>query len=65
MAVGVNCCAPEDFSGAVEIAARVTGKSVVVHPDSGEAWNAEVWSWRGVPHPTPVRSAGGGRPGHG
>lgn len=49
IAVGVNCCAPEDVPGAVETAARVTGKSVVVYPNSGEAWNAEARSWEG-PH---------------
>ncbi|MCF1598274.1 homocysteine S-methyltransferase [Streptomyces muensis] len=47
IAVGVNCCAPEDVEGAVEIAARVTGKPVVVYPNSGEAWDAEARAWNG------------------
>ncbi|WP_395575034.1 homocysteine S-methyltransferase [Streptomyces sp. BK79] len=47
VAVGVNCCAPEDVPGAVETAARVTGKTVVVYPNSGEAWNAGARSWTG------------------
>ncbi|AQS66834.1 homocysteine S-methyltransferase [Streptomyces pactum] len=47
IAVGVNCCAPEDVAGAVETAARVTGKPVVVYPNSGEAWDAEARAWRG------------------
>ncbi|GHG89070.1 homocysteine S-methyltransferase [Streptomyces lanatus] len=47
LAVGVNCCAPEDVEGAVEIAARVTGKPVVVYPNSGEAWNAGTRAWEG------------------
>ncbi|MFH8976618.1 homocysteine S-methyltransferase [Streptomyces sp. NPDC017890] len=47
IAVGVNCCAPEDVAGAVETAARVTGKPVVAYPNSGEAWDAETRSWRG------------------
>jgi homocysteine S-methyltransferase len=47
IAVGVNCCAPEDVDGAVEIAARVTGKPVVVYPNSGEAWDAEARAWNG------------------
>ncbi|POX63322.1 homocysteine S-methyltransferase [Streptomyces sp. Ru62] len=47
IAVGVNCCAPEDVPGAVEIAARVTGKPVVVYPNSGEAWDARARAWRG------------------
>ncbi|MFE6637268.1 homocysteine S-methyltransferase [Streptomyces tendae] len=47
VAVGVNCCAPEDVSGAVETAARVTGKPVVAYPNSGETWDAESRSWHG------------------
>ncbi|MBK3580170.1 homocysteine S-methyltransferase [Streptomyces sp. MBT65] len=47
IAVGVNCCAPEDVEGAVEIAARVTGKPVVVYPNSGEVWDAEARAWTG------------------
>lgn len=47
IAVGVNCCAPEDVEDAVETAARVTGKPVVVYPNSGEVWNAEARAWDG------------------
>ncbi|GHA92221.1 homocysteine S-methyltransferase [Streptomyces tendae] len=47
VAVGVNCCAPEDVSGAVETAARVTGKPVVAYPNSGETWDAGARGWRG------------------
>ncbi|MER6732328.1 homocysteine S-methyltransferase [Streptomyces puniciscabiei] len=47
IAVGVNCCAPEDVGPAVEIAARVTGKPVVAYPNSGEAWDAEARAWTG------------------
>ncbi|MDX2931259.1 homocysteine S-methyltransferase [Streptomyces ipomoeae] len=47
IAVGVNCCSPEDVDGAVEIAARVTGKPVVVYPNSGEAWDASARAWTG------------------
>ncbi|MFJ9372792.1 homocysteine S-methyltransferase [Streptomyces sp. NPDC101455] len=47
IAVGVNCCAPEDVEGAVEIAARVTGKPVVVYPNSGETWDANGRAWTG------------------
>ena len=47
IAVGVNCCAPEDVEGAVEIAARVTGKPVVVYPNSGETWDANTRAWTG------------------
>ncbi|WP_328552800.1 homocysteine S-methyltransferase [Streptomyces sp. NBC_00358] len=47
VAVGVNCCAPEDVDGAVATAARVTGKPVVVYPNSGEAWDAGARAWTG------------------
>ncbi|WP_236246083.1 homocysteine S-methyltransferase [Streptomyces sp. CC210A] len=47
VAVGVNCCAPEDARRAVEVAARVTGKPVVVYPNSGETWDAATRGWRG------------------
>ncbi|MFJ9700427.1 homocysteine S-methyltransferase [Streptomyces fradiae] len=49
VAVGVNCCAPEDALRAVEVAARVTGKPVVVYPNSGERWDAAARGWRGRP----------------
>ncbi|MFF7311474.1 homocysteine S-methyltransferase [Streptomyces sp. NPDC008137] len=47
IAVGVNCCAPEDVDAAASAAARVTGKPVVVYPNSGETWDAEARAWTG------------------
>jgi homocysteine S-methyltransferase len=47
VAVGVNCCAPGDVSGAVAVAAASTGKSVVVYPNSGESWDAAGRCWAG------------------
>ncbi|MET9800543.1 homocysteine S-methyltransferase [Streptomyces sp. NPDC006368] len=46
VAVGVNCCAPEDADRAVALAARITGKPVVVYPNSGEEWDAGARAWR-------------------
>ncbi|MFP3989861.1 homocysteine S-methyltransferase [Streptomyces sp. E11-3] len=46
-AVGVNCCAPDEADAAVALAARITGKPVVVYPNSGEAWDAAARAWRG------------------
>ena len=46
IAVGVNCCAPEDADTAAAIAA-VTGKPVVVYPNSGETWDADARAWTG------------------
>ena len=46
IAVGVNCCAPQDVRTAVEIASSATGKPVVVYPNSGESWDAAARTWR-------------------
>lgn len=43
LAVGVNCCSPDDVLPAIEIAREVTGKPVVVYPNSGERWVAGGW----------------------
>ncbi|MFF8593428.1 homocysteine S-methyltransferase [Streptomyces sp. NPDC015220] len=55
IAVGVNCCVPEDADAAVATASRVTGKPVVVYPNSGETWNAAARSWNGRSTFTPAR----------
>ncbi|NGO79631.1 homocysteine S-methyltransferase [Streptomyces sp. YC504] len=47
IAVGVNCCSPQDADAAVPLAARITGKPVVVYPNSGERWDAVRRSWCG------------------
>ncbi|MHB9858199.1 homocysteine S-methyltransferase [Streptomyces sp. YIM S03343] len=47
VAVGVNCCAPSDVDEATAVAARVTGKPVVVYPNSGESWDAGARRWIG------------------
>ncbi|MGA5823067.1 homocysteine S-methyltransferase [Kitasatospora sp. NPDC094028] len=49
LAVGVNCCTPQDADRAVALAAGVTGKPVVVYPNSGEEWDAGRRGWRGEP----------------
>jgi S-methylmethionine-dependent homocysteine/selenocysteine methylase len=46
IAVGVNCCAPQDVLAAIEIAGSATGKPVVVYPNSGESWDAAARAWR-------------------
>ncbi|MFD9494849.1 homocysteine S-methyltransferase [Streptomyces sp. NPDC060005] len=63
VAVGVNCCAPEDVEAAVAVAARVTGKPVVVYPNSGEAWDAEARAWNGSSSFTAGQVAGWERAG--
>ncbi|MEU6081574.1 homocysteine S-methyltransferase [Streptomyces sp. NPDC047108] len=57
VAAGVNCCAPDDADRAVEIAAEVTGKPVVVYPNSGEVWDADARGWRGGTAYDPARAA--------
>jgi homocysteine S-methyltransferase len=47
VAVGVNCCSPADVPLAIATAREVTGKPVIVYPNSGEHWDAEQHSWTG------------------
>lgn len=49
VAVGVNCCAPDDVLAAVGVAADVTGKPVIVYPNSGEVWDGVRRTWIGRP----------------
>ncbi|MYY12078.1 homocysteine S-methyltransferase [Streptomyces sp. SID4919] len=58
VAVGVNCCAPADADAAIAMAARVTGKPVVVYPNSGEGWDAVRGVWTGPRHFTARRVDG-------
>lgn len=47
VAVGVNCCAPDDVLPAITIARRVTDKPVIVYPNSGQRWDPRRRSWAG------------------
>lgn len=47
VAVGVNCCSPDDVAPAIEIARRITGKPVIVYPNSGEGWDERTKTWTG------------------
>jgi homocysteine S-methyltransferase len=49
VAVGVNCCAPDDVEHAIRVAREVTGKPVVVYPNSGEEWDGVRRTWIGRP----------------
>ena len=46
VAVGVNCCAPEDVLPAIG-PARETGRAVIVYPNSGERWDSGRRAWIG------------------
>ncbi|MFD4592589.1 homocysteine S-methyltransferase [Streptomyces rubiginosohelvolus] len=48
VAVGVNCCDPDEAQEAVELAVAVTGRPAVVYPNSGEGWDAGARGWTGV-----------------
>ncbi|MFE2974541.1 homocysteine S-methyltransferase [Streptomyces sp. NPDC059258] len=47
VAVGVNCCDPEEAQEAVEQAVAATGRPAVVYPNSGEGWDAGARGWTG------------------
>src|ERR1700678_3106149 len=47
VAGGGNCCAPGDVLPAIAAAREVTGKPVIVYPNSGEAWDARRRAWTG------------------
>lgn len=49
VAVGVNCCAPDDVEHAIGVAREVTGKPVIVYPNSGEVWDGARRTWIGRP----------------
>ncbi|GBE65075.1 homocysteine S-methyltransferase [Mycobacterium sp. MFM001] len=46
VAVGVNCCSPDDVLPAISAAAE-TGKPVIVYPNSGERWDSGRRAWVG------------------
>jgi homocysteine S-methyltransferase len=47
VALGVNCGAPADVLTAITAAREVTGKPVIVYPNTGEDWDARRRAWTG------------------
>jgi homocysteine S-methyltransferase len=47
LAVGVNCCRPDDVAAAVRLAAAESGLPVIAYPNSGERWDAARRRWTG------------------
>jgi homocysteine S-methyltransferase len=47
IAVGVNCSSPADATRAVSVAREVSGKPVVLYPNSGEGWDPVRQEWTG------------------
>lgn len=48
LAIGVNCCAPDDVLPALEVARAVTGKPGVAYPNSGQGWDSGTHTWSGT-----------------
>jgi homocysteine S-methyltransferase len=57
VAVGVNCCAPDDVAEAVATAHTVTGKPVIAYPNSGEDWDPSRRRWVGASRFSPGDAA--------
>ena len=49
VAVGINCCRPDDVQHAVETAVTITGKPAIAYPNSGESWDATTHQWTATP----------------
>ncbi|MGI5348274.1 homocysteine S-methyltransferase [Streptomyces sp. CA-250714] len=50
LAVGVNCCAADEVTAALEVAANACpGVPLVAYPNSGEGWDAGRAVWTGAP----------------
>lgn len=49
VAVGVNCCAPDDVLPAVRAATAASGKPAIAYPNSGETWDGAARRWIGEP----------------
>jgi homocysteine S-methyltransferase len=49
IAVGVNCCTPEDVVAGLDAARRVTTKPLVAYPNSGRTWDPHTRTWVGEP----------------
>ncbi len=54
VAVGVNCCTPDDVLPAVRLAVDTTGLPAVAYPNRGEAWDAKRHVWSGPDHFDPA-----------
>lgn len=51
VAVGINCTSPSLILPLLSELRPVTGKPIVVYPNSGEIWDADRRGWRGDSHP--------------
>jgi homocysteine S-methyltransferase len=49
VAVGINCCAAHEVTGALAVAREVTALPLIAYPNSGETWDGEARTWTGDP----------------
>lgn len=54
LAVGMNCCDASSAGALIGTATRMSGKSVVVYPNSGEGWDGAARTWVGEGDFTPT-----------
>ncbi|MFD8500850.1 homocysteine S-methyltransferase [Amycolatopsis sp. NPDC059657] len=47
IATGMNCSPARDIDASIDLAARMSGKPVVVYPNSGQVWDADTRTWLG------------------
>jgi len=47
VAVGVNCCDPDDVLPALQVAVEASGKPGVAYPNAGRVWDSGARSWAG------------------
>lgn len=47
VAVGINCCSPDDVGPALRVAAEVTDLPLVAYPNSGQGWDPVARGWVG------------------
>lgn len=57
IAVGVNCCDPDDVLPALEAAATVTAKPLLAYPNDGSVWDAATGTWQAPRTPAPWPTA--------
>lgn len=48
VAVGVNCCAPDDVLPALQVALQITGLPGVAYPNTGQGWDSDTHTWSGT-----------------
>jgi homocysteine S-methyltransferase len=57
-AVGINCTAPRHIPGLIAEARSVTGKPIVVYPNSGEVYDVANQRWSGIADSADFAGAG-------